>query len=94
MVDDLCPTKGGDMLRMVGDPWTIVCLSIKVIAQLRLIYNDEIHFCFYIDTGEVFETMTAASKKYPGISRQSISHNCAGRTKKAGGFRWEYVKDE
>ena len=38
--------------------------------------------------------MTAASKKYPGISRQSISHNCAGRTKKAGGFRWEYVKDE
>ena len=47
-----------------------------------------------IDTGEVFETMTEASKKYPGISRQSISHNCAGRTKKAGGFRWEYVKDE
>ena len=49
MVDDLCPTKGGDMLRMVDDPWTIVCLSIKVIAQLRLIYNDEIHFCFYIE---------------------------------------------
>ena len=37
------------MLRMVGDPWTIVCLSIKVIVQLRLTYNDEIHFCFYID---------------------------------------------
>ena len=49
MVDDLCPTKGGDMLRMAGDPWTMVCLSIKVIAQLRLIYNDEIHFCSYID---------------------------------------------
>lgn len=47
-----------------------------------------------IDTGEVFETMTEASKKYPGISRQSINHNCVGRTKKAGGFRWEYVKDE
>ena len=44
MVGDLCPTKGGDMLRMAGDPWTMVCLSIKVIAQLRLIYNDEIHF--------------------------------------------------
>ena len=37
------------MLRMAGDPWTIVCLSIKVIVQLRLTYNDEIHFCFYID---------------------------------------------
>ena len=36
------------MLRMAGDPWPIVCLSIKVIAQLRLIYNDEIHFCFCI----------------------------------------------
>ena len=48
MVGDLCPTKGGDMLRMAGDPWTIVCLSIKVIVQLRLTYNDEIHFCFYI----------------------------------------------
>ena len=48
MAGDPFPTKGGDMLRMVGDPWTIVCLSIKVIAQLRLIYNDEIHFCFYI----------------------------------------------
>ena len=43
------PTNGRYMLRMVGDPWTIVCLSIKVIVQLRLTYNDEIHFCFYID---------------------------------------------
>ena len=50
MVGDLCPTKGGDMLRMVGDPWTIVCLSIKVMVQLRLTYNNEIHFCFYIET--------------------------------------------
>ena len=49
MVGDPCPTKGGDMLRMVGDPWTIVCLSIKVIVQLRLTCNDEIHFCFHID---------------------------------------------
>ena len=49
MVGDLCPTKGGDMLRMAGDPWTIVCPSNKVIVQLRLTYNDEIHFCFYID---------------------------------------------
>ena len=54
MVGDLCPTKGGDMLRMVGDPWTIVCLSIKVIVQLRWIYNDEIYFCFYIDRYKKF----------------------------------------
>ena len=47
MVGDPFPTKGGDMLCMAGDPWTIVCLSIKVIAQLRLIYNDEIHFYLY-----------------------------------------------
>ena len=46
-----------------------------------------------IDTGEIFNTMTEASKRYPGLSRQSINHNCVGRTKKAGGFRWEYVKD-
>ena len=42
------------MLRMVGDPWTIVCLSIKVIVQLRWIYNDEIYFCFYIDRYKKF----------------------------------------
>ena len=38
--------------------------------------------------------MTQASKKYSGISRQSINHNCVGRTKKTGDFRWKYVKDE
>ena len=48
MVGDPCPTSGGNMLRMVGDPWTIVCLDIKAIAQLRLVDNDEIHFCLYI----------------------------------------------
>lgn len=46
-----------------------------------------------LDTGEVFGTMTEAAKRYPGLSRQSINHNCVGRTKKAGGFRWEYFKD-
>ena len=35
-----------------------------------------------IDTGEVFETMTEASKKYPGISRQSINHNVLEELKK------------
>lgn len=28
------------------------------------------------------------------IFTQSINHNCIGRAKKAGGFKWEYVKDK
>ena len=28
------------------------------------------------------------------IFTQSINHNCVGRTKKASGFKWEYVKDK
>ena len=28
------------------------------------------------------------------IFPHNINHNCVGRTKKAGGFKWEYVKDK
>ena len=34
---------------LLGDPCTIVCLSIQTSAQLRRIDNDEIHVCFYIN---------------------------------------------
>ena len=47
MAGDLCPTKGGDMLRMVGDPWTIVCLLIKKTNVLSLVRKCEKSFFFY-----------------------------------------------
>lgn len=47
-----------------------------------------------IDTGEIFGTIKEATLKYPSISRQSICHNCAGRTKRAGKYHWEYVNTE
>ncbi len=42
-----------------------------------------------LDTMEVFESITIASQK-KGISGSSISLCCKGKTKTAGGFRWEY----
>ena len=30
MAGDPCPTKGGDMLRMAGDPWEETCCAWQV----------------------------------------------------------------
>lgn len=46
-----------------------------------------------IDTGEMVDTMTTAADTYPGLSRQSSNHNCAGRTKKLVDFVGKYLDD-
>lgn len=43
-----------------------------------------------IDTGEEFESMTAAMKKF-NIDKTLISRACSGRNKTAKGLRFEYV---
>ena len=43
-----------------------------------------------LDTGEVFESMTEAARKY-GINNKIISKCCLGQQKTAGGYHWEYV---
>lgn len=45
-----------------------------------------------LDTKEIFETLTDASKKY-GISRQMIGKVCNGHNKTAKGFRWAFIED-
>lgn len=45
-----------------------------------------------IDTGEIFQTITEASTKY-GVHRTNISQVCRGLYKTAGGYHWEYVKE-
>lgn len=45
-----------------------------------------------LDTGEVFETLSEASKKY-GISRQMIGKVCNGYNETAKGFRWAFIED-
>lgn len=44
-----------------------------------------------IDTGEEFESMTAAMKKF-NIDKNLISRVCSGRNKTAKGLRFEYVR--
>ena len=44
-----------------------------------------------LDTNTTYESLVAASKE-TGISTGSISHCLTGRTKTAGGYRWDYVK--
>lgn len=45
-----------------------------------------------IETGEVFESATAAAKEM-NISRGNISSTCSGRRKMAGGYHFEFVKE-
>lgn len=45
-----------------------------------------------VQTGEVFESIRDANNKY-NIAKGSISAACAGRSKTAGGYAWEYVED-
>lgn len=45
-----------------------------------------------IETGEVFESLTAAATQ-TGASNAHISAVCKGKRYRAGGFRWEYVTD-
>jgi group I intron endonuclease len=44
-----------------------------------------------INTGEVFESVNAASK-FANVSRSCISSVITGKQKQAGGYRWEYAK--
>lgn len=45
-----------------------------------------------LDTGEIFTSITEASKKY-NINRIGISDCCRGKSKTAGGYRWSYYND-
>lgn len=45
-----------------------------------------------IDTGEVFNTIKEASKAY-SVGRTNIGECLSGRTKTAGGYKWEYYKE-
>lgn len=43
-----------------------------------------------IDTGEIFDSIKAASEKY-NVKATHITRVCKGKRKKTGGYRWEYV---
>lgn len=45
-----------------------------------------------LDTGEIFETLSEASKKY-NISRQMIGKVCNGYNQTAKGFRWAFIEN-
>lgn len=45
------------------------------------------------DTGEHFKTIAEAAERH-GIHRANISAVCRGLQNTAGGYRWEYVKEE
>lgn len=45
------------------------------------------------DTGEIFESLKAASEKY-GISFANLSSCCHGKRKVAGGFHWKFVNSK
>lgn len=42
------------------------------------------------DTNEIFESITAASKKY-SLPKSDIVRVCRGKRKRTGGYRWEYI---
>lgn len=44
-----------------------------------------------LDTGEIFESVIAASEKY-NVNRICISNCCNHKAKTAGGYRWEFVE--
>lgn len=46
-----------------------------------------------IETGEIYESITVAEKN-TNISHACISNVCNGKQKTAGGYHWEFVKDE
>ena len=45
-----------------------------------------------IDTGEVFESIVAASK-HIGLTDSAIGHACRGNMRKCNGHRWAYIQD-
>ena len=45
-----------------------------------------------LDTGEIFESLGAASRAV-GVHQYAISKAAGGKRKRAGGYRWEYIKE-
>lgn len=46
-----------------------------------------------LETGEIYQCPVDAYKA-TGIHNDSISRACRGKSKTAGGYHWEYVKDD
>lgn len=44
-----------------------------------------------VDTGKVFESTTEA-ERYTGAKHSNISYACLGKIKRAGGYKWTYIK--
>ena len=47
-----------------------------------------------VETGEIFESATAAAKKVPKTSQSKICMVCRGQRNTCGGFHWKYVEKE
>jgi hypothetical protein len=75
-----CPIK----TRKNGGGCTVCGIKNASVAKYKKIRN--------IDTGEVFESVMSAASFY-GINRVSISHCIRGKSKTAGGYRWEYYTE-
>lgn len=55
--------------------------------------NPRAHKVINLDTGEIFDSISCASKKY-NIRASNIQSVCAGRYYRTGGSRWAYLGDE
>ena len=47
-----------------------------------------------LDTGEIFESLTVAAKKYNLKDTSSLTHCIQGKTKTCVGFKWDYYNDK
>lgn len=45
-----------------------------------------------VETGEIFESATAAGKSLGFFNGSAISACCKGRFKTSGGFHWKYLQ--
>ncbi len=60
-----------------------ICSNSKALRKRKKVRN--------IETGEVFESISAAEMKYGKPGNTSISNCCRKKTKTAYGYHWEYV---
>ena len=47
-----------------------------------------------IETGEIFESASAAARKIPKTTQSKICMVCRGQRKTCGGYHWKYIEEE
>lgn len=76
-------STNGQIFRYLDENGNVIEPELNAKKKTKRVLN--------IDTGEIFNSVRDADKKYGKIGNNNIGKVCSGKEEKAYGFRWKFV---